>query len=52
MPDSTGRLTQAEKQKVLDWVRARTPTGALTGLGGGSLPQCPVCQTTRWIIGD
>lgn len=42
MPDDTGKLTTAEKQKVIDWISSRHP-GPLI---------CPMCDDPNWFVGD
>ena len=43
MPDSGGKLTQDEKQKIADWLKERSQ---------GANPVCPVCGDPHWFIAD
>jgi len=42
MPDKTGKLTDADLAKVVDWLSKYTP-------GGDA--KCPLCGSTEWAIG-
>ncbi len=41
MPDSGGKLTPEEKQKIIAWMNER-----------GKSHTCPVCQENNWTVGD
>lgn len=41
MPDANGKLTPADKQKVVDWLNKK-----------GKTANCPVCQANSWMVGD
>lgn len=42
MPDVSGKLSSVEKQKVADFLRARSK-GPIV---------CPICKEANWFIGD
>src|SRR2546430_1015867 len=41
MPDRDGKLSEAEKKKLADWLSSKGPP-----------PTCPICSSSQWAIGD
>src|SRR2546425_13340153 len=42
MPDNDGKLTEEEKQRILNWTKEHWK---------GQV-NCPICASPNWIIGD
>ncbi len=39
MPDSTGKMSQLERDKIAAWVNKKTKNGS-----------CPVCGSNSWVV--